>query len=450
MDIRVYFIKFSLILAGFYLVWRVTSSKKTDPLFDRLFMVFSPILAGIIPLLNFSIPINYENFNILYDLTDIQTTMSSFSYENIIENPTTRFVSDFSFLLKIIFCGVSLVILSLLIRSILKKIKIISQNEVNRRDNIKIVSVGYKILPFSFINYVFLSTSGYSSLEFKAILEHEKAHINQRHYIDIIFYELLKIVLWFHPVYWLMRHKLIESHEYLADKHVLNSGVDRLEYMNTILSHSNYHLIMGLGSTFPRMITIKRFKMMKTNTKQFLLPRIIVSVSAILLFSIFLGFSYNQYSIAKTEIRIPEFTAGDDIPSIAPVDLSKVTFTSGFGMRKHPITKKEQMHKGIDLAAPLGTDVVATASGKVIEIDYNPEGAGHYIKIKHNDAYLTFYSQLSEILVKKEQKVKKGEVIGKVGSSGISTGPHLHYEVRIDGKAVDPKDYIPNLQKESK
>ena len=100
------------------------------------------------------------------------------------------------------------------------------------------------------------------------------------------------------------------------------------------------------------------------------------------------------------------------------------------------------LHKGVDLAAKEGTPVKVTADGIVEKTEYWPEGYGKYIVVTHNDEYTTLYAQLSEMKVKTGEKVKKGDVIGLVGSSGLSTAPHLHYEIRKDGEPVDPADYF--------
>ena len=135
-------------------------------------------------------------------------------------------------------------------------------------------------------------------------------------------------------------------------------------------------------------------------------------------------------------------TESPDLPSGMPLEEgADVKITSEWGMRMHPIKKKKMMHYGIDLAAPLGTPVVATANGRVETVEFK-DGYGNTVKLKHSEEYATLYTQLQSFKVKTGQKVKKGEVIGYLGQSGTSTGPHLHYEVHKDGERVDPGDYI--------
>ncbi|MFK8007851.1 MAG: M23 family metallopeptidase [Saprospiraceae bacterium] len=129
-----------------------------------------------------------------------------------------------------------------------------------------------------------------------------------------------------------------------------------------------------------------------------------------------------------------------DPPSIKPLEGS-FKVNSGFGRRIHPIFKKKIFHSGIDLIAPVGTPVLATANGIVLEAG---EKGKHGIRIllQHDDEFKTMYSHLNKVEVKVGDKIKIGEVIGLVGSTGVSTGPHLHYEVIKDGKKVDPEKYF--------
>ena len=127
------------------------------------------------------------------------------------------------------------------------------------------------------------------------------------------------------------------------------------------------------------------------------------------------------------------------IPSRMPVD--GATLTSGYGMRWHPVTGGRRAHKGIDLAQPTGTPVYATADGVVSKADWF-SSYGLYISIEHGGNIQTRYGHLSRLNVAAGQEVKKGDLIGYVGSTGRSTGPHLHYEVRISGVAVNPVPYL--------
>jgi len=139
------------------------------------------------------------------------------------------------------------------------------------------------------------------------------------------------------------------------------------------------------------------------------------------------------------------------VPSDKPVRLA--SFQSAFGERTDPFERRRRMHAGIDLAAPVGTPVYATADGTVSDAGWNNGGYGKLIKVDHGSGIETRYGHLSSILVAPGQRVTRGQQIGRMGSTGRSTGSHLHYEVRIGGNAVNPipfmrsTDYLVAMQK---
>jgi hypothetical protein len=132
-------------------------------------------------------------------------------------------------------------------------------------------------------------------------------------------------------------------------------------------------------------------------------------------------------------------------PAIQPISMKDlIRFGSSFGMRFHPILKVVRPHEGIDLTAHRGTPIYATADGTVLEAGYRAGGFGKKILLDHGFGYSTLYGHCDEVLVKPGQTVKRGEVIGRVGSTGLSKSPHLHYEVHVNGHPVDPVNYYAN------
>jgi murein DD-endopeptidase MepM/ murein hydrolase activator NlpD len=136
-----------------------------------------------------------------------------------------------------------------------------------------------------------------------------------------------------------------------------------------------------------------------------------------------------------------EMLAG--IPSIRPVKVlvRDIEALSGFGMRIHPIHKIQKMHTGIDFTAPSGTDIYATGNGTIAEATNAGSGYGQHVIINHGFGYRTLYAHMSVMKVKVGQKVKRGELIGLVGSTGSSTGPHCHYEVEMNGQKINPINF---------
>ena len=138
----------------------------------------------------------------------------------------------------------------------------------------------------------------------------------------------------------------------------------------------------------------------------------------------------------------PRETSYAALPSIWPVAHRERRITSPFGPRIHPITRRAHRHSGVDIAAPKGTPVAATADGVVLftgrVVNY-----GRLVRIAHGRGLETWYAHLKDIGVKSGRRVRRGERIGRLGESGRTTGPHLHYEVRIRGAPVDPARYLP-------
>jgi murein DD-endopeptidase MepM/ murein hydrolase activator NlpD len=133
------------------------------------------------------------------------------------------------------------------------------------------------------------------------------------------------------------------------------------------------------------------------------------------------------------------------IPAIQPISNKQLlALASGFGFRVHPIYKVKKMHTGIDFAASIGTPIYATADGKVVTVDVKFSGYGKVVEIDHGFGYKTRYAHMHEFAVRAGQSIKRGDLVGYVGNTGLSTAPHLHYEVLINGSQVDPVHYFYN------
>lgn len=133
----------------------------------------------------------------------------------------------------------------------------------------------------------------------------------------------------------------------------------------------------------------------------------------------------------------------EGIPSIIPIaNISPSNIGASLGRKIHPFYKQLVFHDGMDLIAPVGTDVMATASGKVIKVERSKRNRGNVVEIDHLNGYVTTYSHLSDILVRKGQMVQAGKIIGRVGNTGTSFAPHLHYQVIFNGEPSDPMNYF--------
>lgn len=133
------------------------------------------------------------------------------------------------------------------------------------------------------------------------------------------------------------------------------------------------------------------------------------------------------------------------IPAIQPVHNKDLTrMASGFGMRMHPILKYNRFHAGMDFTAPVGTPIYATGKGTVIQADAKESGYGLHVKINHGYGYTTVYAHMSRTKVRPGEKVKRGDIIGYVGNSGLSSGPHCHYEVIKNEQHLNPVNFYFN------
>ncbi len=133
------------------------------------------------------------------------------------------------------------------------------------------------------------------------------------------------------------------------------------------------------------------------------------------------------------------------IPAIQPVrNLDLKRLSSFYGYRPDPIYKVQKFHRGVDFSAPQGTPIYAPGEGKVVKVARSRKGYGNQIEIDHGYGYITFYAHIKDFKVKKGDVVKRGQLIATIGNTGKSTAPHLHYEVRKDGRAINPIYYFFN------
>ncbi len=147
--------------------------------------------------------------------------------------------------------------------------------------------------------------------------------------------------------------------------------------------------------------------------------------------------------LAKLAANKTEFLAC--IPAIQPVTNKNLrSMASGFGYRLHPIYKTYKMHTGIDFTAPTGTPIYATGNGRVVPAPDGASGYGNHVVIDHGFGYKTLYAHMYKSKVKMGQRIKRGQLIGYVGNTGLSSGPHLHYEVMKNGKKINPINYFFN------
>ena len=178
-----------------------------------------------------------------------------------------------------------------------------------------------------------------------------------------------------------------------------------------------------------------------------------MAIATFLCASIFAIFGLNTSpSFATTELtsdavlsagqqKLDHSSYDDDKPTLHPLK-TKVRVSSAYGNRMHPILKEHRFHHGIDFVVPAGTPVYASADGTITKVGEKTKH-GKLIVITHADGYETLYGTLSKQIVEEGEVVKKGQKIAESGNTGLSTAPHLHYEIRLNGESVDPEAYLP-------
>lgn len=150
-----------------------------------------------------------------------------------------------------------------------------------------------------------------------------------------------------------------------------------------------------------------------------------------------------EVKVETTFIPLP--TDGDAIPVLTPLPRAKSKITSPFGLRMHPTLHRTIKHNGVDFGSGRNTEVYASANGKVVLAEFN-KSFGNYIIVEHKDGTSSLYAHLEKINVSKGKQIRKGDLIGYTGSTGRSSGAHLHYEVRVSGVPVNPEGYLKEVK----
>ncbi len=237
-----------------------------------------------------------------------------------------------------------------------------------------------------------------------------------------------------------------ENKQLLYQYELLNQKVEKMEQsMDEIQQHDDniYRLIFGIDPVSENVRKVgvggsNPYKELEQYSKSELLIETSKKIDNLTRRMVVQTESYDN--IMKLVQDKEKFLAS--IPAISPIaDRNLKRFASGYGYRIHPIYRTLKMHKGIDLTAPTGTKVYATGGGKVISAGYATGGYGIKVIIDHGYGYKTLYAHLNKVNVKVGKRVARGDVIGEVGSTGRSTAPHLHYEVRKNDQTENPVNY---------
>jgi beta-lactamase regulating signal transducer with metallopeptidase domain len=421
----IYFARVNLILLILYVVYVRFLHQTRQHQLNRMILLFIPLISLILPLIQFDIqkPLLLQDQTVIEEFRDF-----SASYSGLAE-------TGHQGLYKIILCipggiyfsGVLLTLLKFVNR-LIRLLRYRRKFSCSKQGKYTFI-YSDRSQAFSFFNWIFLPGAQRLQEQNQIIIQHELVHARQKHSIDLIWFEFLNIALWFNPVIWLLRRKLKETHEYIADRNMLRMEWDLTTYLRCLMT--------GIESvTLPEIVNPFSCNLMKNRIKMLCSERP----------SFFRSFNY-LIILAVMPLLVFAFSAppeGIAVPSIKPVKNGYITLEYGFrGI--HPVTKEEFTHKGIDIRVAEGSDVLATADGIVLEAAEKGDW-GNLVIIDHGDNYTSWYAHLKGFAVKKGEKVHRGQVIASVGSTGYSTGPHIHYEVRKDGESVNPAGYFKDDQ----
>ncbi|WP_436515342.1 N-acetylmuramoyl-L-alanine amidase [Ekhidna sp. To15] len=464
-ELIIYILKVIAIHGLLFLFYRIALRNTGRHAFNRGFLLIAVIAAFFIPLMEITIPEPVQasdEISVIMWLSEPTASMEEFELVPISNETTYSYWQLLPWLYALI--ALALMTRSIFYLYVLAKLK--RHSEYVKKRWFKLFKISQD-RPFSFFSNVFMPKSLFGTDAFDQILAHECEHVRRLHSIDRLLMDSVVSLFWFNPFIYLYRNALIEIHEFQADEVVLDRFKDPVGYQEILFSQLQTAQYSGLVSHFNFSMIKKRIVMMNKQRKTTgWVYALTVPVTLMVIFAFSSkeameplndvgdeiasiigpedGLNWSRLNLMEptSDPIEPMGLTQENIPEILPLkSTDKVRMTSGFGMRMHPVQKVRKMHLGMDFACPIGTEVLATANGKVTGVK-TMEGYGKLITVTHGDTYRTKYAQLSEFKVKEGDVVKKGDIIGLSGNSGMSTAPHLHYEVLKGEKRVDPKDYI--------
>ncbi len=416
-----YIFEVSCVFTALYIVYYLVFRCLTFHSVNRVLLLISLPLSLIIPLLDFGLYSPTFSALEIPKFEEILPVGSSV----LTQEASSNSLFNFSSALLILYCGGLLIYIVKMGLSVNKLYKTKQKSKVSCINGYYIVSAKVPSV-FSCFNWIFVP-GHYADKLNDPVIEHEKIHASLGHTIDLFLTELFIALLWFHPFVFFFRKSIKSVHEYQVDSRILLSNIKKSHYLKLMLENlESRHRMIGLYSYFSGLTIKNRVKMItKNKSHKIQLIRYLVLLPVITL----LAMSFTK--------------SGGEQPKLFPIsegDYTKITVEHGKKF-VNPFTNKETTHKGIDIAAQEGVMIMAASGGTIIKVSFE-KGWGNLVVIDHGDGYETWYAHLKDFSVEQGQQVKKGQVIGHVGNTGYSTGPHLHFEVRLDNKAVDPMDYV--------
>ncbi|MDT0608151.1 M23/M56 family metallopeptidase [Croceitalea rosinachiae] len=431
----VHLLKSSGIILLFLGIYQVFLKKETFFKSNRLFLVIGLLISLLLPFVTITQTTYVERAPMF--LTDL----SSFTMVTETSNESLALFNWLGLLLIIyilgtVYFGLRLIVQLYSIRTIRKK------SEVVIEDSFYHVKTNDYISPFSFFKHIFYYPKQFSKNELNTIISHEKVHAKELHSIDILLTEVLCIFQWFNPAIWFYKSSIKQNLEFLADSKTCQEYEDKKQYQYLMLKQIVGSHKITIANPFFNSLIKKRIIMLNRNqSKRINALKLLVILPLLFLFLV--GFNTKEVVKFRENAKVKSIEKPFDVEFINPLNQSDIQKISlGFGPAKSPFTNEMEFHQGIDLVASTGKDVKASANGtvKVSSLGFNN---GNYILLEHENGYLTKYMHLNDRVAKVGDQVKSGDVIGHVGNTGKSTGPHLHFEISKSGKSLNPESLIP-------
>lgn len=442
----IYLVKVNIVFVLLYVLYFFLFKRLTFHNLNRGYLMLIIPVSFVFPLMELSYAVPIAVQQIVPEFDEFIPTGVAQTEAALVESHSI----DYTLIFIGLYILVSMIFVWKLVLSSIKILLIRRKSETQKMGPFWLIKADVSTV-FSFFKWIFIPKK--QKQEFNsAIFEHEKAHARMWHTADLMIIEMFIALFWFNPFVFFFRKSLKSVHEYQVDTKIAGKKVTKVHYLQLMAEslESNYRL-SSVCNYFNGRTIQNRIKMITKNKSsriKLISYALVVPLMAILLqsFSVKSVQLVNKPAMeALFDVFSMDAIQKENKPMIKPIKESQIKFiSSGYGKRVHPITHKVKMHYGVDFVAEQGTPVIATANGRVIEKTFKEQGKGYgrYIAIQHDNVYVSVYTQLSGFNVEVGDVVKKGDVIGYVGSSGISTGPHLHYEVHKNGERVNPADYF--------
>lgn len=443
----IYLLKQAISLIVFTLFFKLFFTKDTFFGFNRIVLCLGVIVCCILPAINIStqeLSVIQEPF--LHVENAIKQSDNIIPAENIdiekthvVSTEKSRMINNLnplSVLLIIYAIGIfaSIVYLWLSYRSMMRIIKR-GKIQYHKNDYI-LITVDEDISPFSWRKYIVLSDSDYKEYA-EEIMMHELAHIKCRHTIDNLLMEILCLIQWFNPTIWILRKELKSIHEYQADMSVLKTGIDATKYQLLLVKKAVGAYSYNLANGFNHSKIKKRITMMlKEKSNNWARLKLLMVLPLLIL---------TLYAFARPEVKQIETQIQNEEPEFCfPLKSSrKTSVTAEYG------TRNSRRHIGCDIKG-VGRDTIYAAFSGIVSVSEKDRVKGNYIVIEHANGLKTVYAHNSQNMVNAQARVKAGDPIGITGSTGRSTGDHLHFEVWKNDASINPQEYIDFDSKELK